>query len=76
METVGVSTLKKNLTHLLKKVERGESIMITSRGSEVALLVPPGNKMEKARKALETLRKTAHVGDVMSPVSEDWKQLK
>ena len=76
METVGVNTLRKNLSVFLKKVEKGESIAITSQGHEVALLVPPGNKMKKARKALDELRKTAFVGDVITPVTEDWELLK
>jgi prevent-host-death family protein len=76
METIGVNTLRKNLMGLLKKVENGESIIITSRGHEIALLVPPGNKTEKARRTLEELRKTAYVGDVISPVSEEWELLK
>ncbi|NIM18482.1 MAG: type II toxin-antitoxin system prevent-host-death family antitoxin [Candidatus Aminicenantes bacterium] len=73
METVGVNVLRKNLTHILKRVKNGESITIISRGDEVAQLVPPGDKMEKARKALEELRKTAYVGDVVSPVEGDWE---
>jgi len=47
-----------------------------SRGHEVARLVPPEKKMVKSRKMLEKLRKTAYVGDVVSPHSEDWKVLK
>jgi prevent-host-death family protein len=76
METVGVNTLRKNLSGLLKKVEDGESIAITSRGHEIALLVPPESKIEKARRALEELRETAFVGDVITPVTEDWELLK
>jgi prevent-host-death family protein len=76
METIGVNTLRKNLTGLLRKVENGESIVITPGGREIALLMPPGNKTEKARRALKELRKTAYVGDVISPVSEDWELLK
>lgn len=73
MVTVGVNTLRRNLSAVLKKVENGESISITSRGHEIALLVPPGSKMEKARSALQELRKTAFVGDVISPVTEEWE---
>ncbi len=76
MDVVGVNTLRKNLTGLLKKVEKGESIAITSRGHEIALLVPPEKKFEKARRELEELRKTAFVGDVITPVSDEWELLK
>jgi prevent-host-death family protein len=73
MQTVGVESLKENLTDLLKKVENGEHISITSKGHKVALLIPCENRFENARKKLEELRKTAFVGDVLSPVSEDWE---
>ena len=76
METVGVSKLRENLITFLKKVEAGESIKITSRGREVAKLVPLENKMREARKALKRLRKTAIVGDVISPVGADWEVMK
>jgi prevent-host-death family protein len=75
MVTVGVNTLRKNLSVFLKKVENGESISITSRGHEVALLVPPRSKMEEARRALAELRETAFVGDVIAPVTEEWELL-
>lgn len=75
MITVGLNTLRKNLSAVLKKVENGESISITSRGHEIALLVPPESKMEKARKALEEIRKTAFVGDVIAPVTDEWELL-
>ena len=76
MEAVGVNTLRKSLTTFLKRVENGESITITSRGHNIALLVPPENRIESARRALEELRKTAFVGDVISPVSDEWDMLK
>ena len=76
METVGVNTLKKNLTVFLKKVEDGERIAITSRGHEIALLVPPESRLERARAALEELRQNAFVGDVISPVTGEWELLK
>ena len=75
MVTVGINTLRKNLSIVLKKVENGESISITSRGHEIALLVPPGKNMEKARRALQELRKTAFVGDVITPFTEEWELL-
>ena len=76
METVGVNTLRKNLTVFLKKVEEGERIAITSRGHEIALLIPPESRFEKARGTLEELRKTAFVGDVISPFTEEWELMK
>ncbi len=72
MKTVAVSKLRQNLVMYLKKVENGESIAITSRGRKVARLAPLENKMQNARKALARLRKNAFVGDVVSPIGEEW----
>jgi prevent-host-death family protein len=68
MESVGVSKLRENMALLLRKVKQGESIAITSRGTEIALLIPIENKKEVSRTALKRLRKTAIVGDVVSPI--------
>ena len=73
MEKIGISELRANLTGFLKKVEAGEVIAITSRGVEVAQLVPPEYTQETARKALAKLRQTATVGDVLSPIEDDWE---
>jgi hypothetical protein len=38
--------------------------------------MPPENKREVAKAALEELRKTAVVGDVLEPVGEEWEAMK
>ncbi len=76
MESVGVSKLRENMALVLKKVQMGDSVTITSRGTEIAMLIPIKNKKEAARNALKQLRKTAIVGDVVSPIEEEWKALK
>ena len=68
MESIGVSKLRENMVLFLNKVQQGESIAITSRGTEIALLIPIKNKKEVSRNALKQLRKTAIVGDVVSPI--------
>ena len=68
MESIGVSTLRENMALLLNQVRQGETITITSRGTEIALLTPIKNKKEISRNALKQLRKTAIVGDVVSPI--------
>ena len=73
MEKIGISELRANLTGFLKKVEAGEVITITSRGVEVAQLVPPEYTQEAARKTLTQLRQTATVGDVLSPIEDEWE---
>lgn len=76
MEKVAVSEFRANLLGFLKKVERGEAITLTSRGREVARIIPPENKRKVSREALQALRKTACVGDVVSPLEEQWEAMK
>ncbi len=76
METIGVSKLRQNMVIFLDKVQQGESITITSRGTEIAMLIPIRKKHDVSRNALKQLRKTAVVGDVVSPIEDEWKALK
>jgi prevent-host-death family protein len=76
MEKVAVSEFRANLVGFLKRVERGEVIALTSRGHEVAKIIPPDNKTENARDALKKLQKTALIGDVLSPIEDEWEVLK
>ena len=76
MESIGISKLRENMVLFLNKVQQGESITITSRGTEIAMLIPIKKKEDVARKTLKQLRKTAVVGDVVSPIEEGWKVLK
>ena len=72
METIAVSEFRANLVGFLKRVARGEIITLTSRGHEVAKIIPPDNNVEKAREALKKIGKTAVVEDVLSPIDENW----
>ena len=75
MEKVAVSRLRENLMVFLKKVENGDSVTITSRGREVAKLVPLENKMKESKKILRQLGKNAIIGDILSPIKEKWKAI-
>ena len=75
MEKVAASKLRENLKIFLKKVEIGESITITSRGRQVAKLVPVENKREVSKKSLKQLRKNAVIGDILSPTGEKWEAM-
>jgi len=76
METAAVSELRANLPGFLKKVETGNIISITSRGREIAWLVPPATARESARNTLRQLGQTALIGDVLSPVEDNWTAAK
>lgn len=73
MDTIPVSDLRANLMKVLKKIEHGSVVDITSRGKIVAKLVPPDYTKEMAREKLKKLRKNAVVGDIISPVDIPWK---
>jgi prevent-host-death family protein len=76
MEKVGISTLRENLSIFLKKVQKGQVITITSRGHEMARLVPAEDKREKSRELLRKLGKNAFIGDILSPIHEEWEAMK
>jgi prevent-host-death family protein len=75
MFTIGISEFRAKLNQVLQQVQEGEIISITIRGAEVARLVPPDFARLAAREKLESLRKTAFVGDVLSPAADegDWE---
>ncbi len=76
MEKIGVSTLRENLSIFLKKVQKGQVISITSRGHEMARLVPVEDKRKKSREILRELGKSATIGDILSPIDEEWEAMK
>ena len=61
MATVGAFEAKTHFAQLLQRVERGEEIVITRRGKEVARLVPAATKpdREAAMAAFRRLRERA-----------------
>ena len=73
MQSVAISELRSNLTKILKRIERGSSITITSRGKVVAKLIPAEESKKTAERKLAQIRKTAKIHDVLSPVGENWK---
>jgi len=76
MEKIGVSTLRENLSIYLKKVQKGQVVTITSRGHEMARLVPVEDKRVKSRELLRKLGKNATIGDILSPIDEEWEAMK
>jgi prevent-host-death family protein len=53
MERVGVRELRLNASKLLARVERGESLEVTSRGRLVARIVPAGRQSGLAQLVAE-----------------------
>ncbi|MBI5576092.1 MAG: type II toxin-antitoxin system prevent-host-death family antitoxin [Deltaproteobacteria bacterium] len=54
MLTVGIKELKAKLSNYVGKAGRGEEIVVTARGKEIALIVP----ITKERRALKHLSET------------------
>ncbi len=75
MTTIGVSEFRANLMKVLKEVENGTDINITSRGKIVARLVPPDFTKENARKKLIKIGKKSNIGDAISPMDTKWEAL-
>ena len=61
MKEVGAFEAKNKLGQLLDLVERGEEVVITRHGKEVARLVPPQRRFdrEEARAAVRRIRERA-----------------
>ncbi|MBN2029170.1 type II toxin-antitoxin system Phd/YefM family antitoxin [bacterium] len=76
MGNIAVSDLRSNLMKVLKQIELGSSIDITSRGKVVAKLVPPDYNMKIAKDRLKAIRKTAILHDVLSPIDDTWEATK
>jgi prevent-host-death family protein len=73
METIAASKLRENLMKILKQIEKGSSLLITSRGRPVAQLNPPPEAAKAAQTALSELAETAVIGDIVSPLNEPWE---
>ena len=56
MVTVGAFEAKTHLAQLLKKVEKGETIVITKRGQPVAKLVPAAPAERDIRQLLQAMQ--------------------
>lgn len=75
MLQIGISEFRSNMNTILQKVQNGEIVSLYVRGVEVAKLVPSEIASELALAELERLRKTAYVGDILSPLDETWEVL-
>jgi len=74
MITVGAFDAKTHLSSLLRKVAKGEEVLITRRGVPVARLVPvdePDRRdVADAIRELRSIREGVTLGDL------DWKELR
>ncbi len=73
MQQVPVTVFRKHIPEYLGKVQHGEGISLTSRGREVARLIPPEDTRISAWEKLQALRSHCSVGDVVSPIDVEWE---
>jgi prevent-host-death family protein len=73
MIEVSVTTFRNHIPDYLGKLRKGENIAITSRGKVIARLLPPVDERLSARKRLSELRTKCRIGDVVSPLDEQWE---
>ncbi len=70
--TINISELRQNIQHFVARANAGERIGVKVRGKVVAELAPAMNAQEEAKRKLTELRKTAVIGDVITPEPFDW----
>jgi antitoxin (DNA-binding transcriptional repressor) of toxin-antitoxin stability system len=71
--TIGVSEFRANMSAFLQQVQSGNVILLMYRGQAIAKLVPPDYAQYAARQELKLLRETAVIGDVLSPLDDEWE---
>ena len=73
MIAAAISDFRAHIQKYLNSISKGEEIVITSRGKEIAKVIPPENKAATARKKLEKLSETAVIKNITDPISAEWK---
>jgi len=76
MTTIAISEFRARIQYFLRKAKQGERIIVTSHGENVAEIGPVKMTQAEARKRMRELKKKIWVGDVVSPLGEDWKVLR
>ncbi len=72
MQEVNVTEFRNHLPKYLSSVFQGTGILVTSHGKIIARIMPPIDTHAEAVKKLKELRESCQVGDVMSPIDEQW----
>jgi len=72
MSKVNITELRQNLPAYLAEVQAGGEIEVTVRGKVIARIVPEADRQAAARQYLKSLRKSAVIGDIVSPSGDTW----
>lgn len=73
MQNVSTTELRNHLPKYLAAVTNGDEILVTSHGKTIARISPPLDEREAAKQELLRIRKTCFIGDVESPLDEEWE---
>lgn len=73
MKAVNVTELRNHLPKYLASVQQGKEILVTSHGQIIARITPPLDVRHNAIEQLKLLRKHCKIGDVTSPIDENWE---
>lgn len=76
MSEVNVVELRQNLATYLKEAQEGATVLVTHHGKPIAKIVPAEDKRAVAKAKLAAWRKQTRIGDVESPLEEDWEALR
>ena len=68
-----MTELRANLQSAIEEIKKGNTIIVTSHGKPVAQLIPPPDRRQEAIARLKALRKTAIIGDLITPLDEQWE---
>jgi prevent-host-death family protein len=73
MKAISITELKANLSNVIAQVSKGKRFVIMSNGKQVAQIIPPVDRRKDAILRLKALRKTAIIGDIVSPIDDEWE---
>ena len=78
MDTIAISEFKATCLAVLERVRKtGEPVVVTRRGKAVAQIQPPPPPEPKVDSRFGCMKGTIEiVGDIVSPLDEDWKVLR
>jgi prevent-host-death family protein len=72
MRTVSIKDAKNRLTELARRVEKGETIVVTRNGTPILDLVPHRKKGGLNLKAVEEFKREHGINSIFSYIAEDF----
>ena len=73
MTEINVTELRNHLHQYLSVAHNGSEILVTLHGQPIARILPPMDAQKAAVARLKELQKRCKIGDVVSPIDEQWE---